>query len=82
MLIRGHEHFFKHHFKEKNEVLVTTLPVGMDSPPYLEYDQNDRAYILNVEKRVKDWKKKAIIRASGESQSHVTKPMSIVNPMV
>jgi hypothetical protein len=62
MIFRGHEHEFQH-VKYNDQVLVTTLPVGMDCPAYQNnYEQPDRAYILTTARRVGDWKKRAILR--------------------
>jgi hypothetical protein len=77
MLFRGHQHISKDHFDDKHHVLVSTLPVGMDSPYKAHFDQQDRAYILDVAERVKDWNKRAITRDSGESKSETSNSVSI-----
>lgn len=73
MIFRGHQHSFQNLMHE-GEVLVTTLPVGMDSP-YKELfkGQQDRSYIIQPQKSVKEWKKRAILRSSGKEDSTVTK---------
>ncbi|WP_211259923.1 hypothetical protein [Waddlia chondrophila] len=59
-------------------MIVSTLPVGMDSPYKARFlDQADRAYILDVRPKVKDWTKKAITRKSGESVSEISEPVGI-----
>ena len=69
MIFRGHQHAFQH-LKYNNKVLVTTLPVGMDSLGYKDrFDQLDRAYIINPKAEVKDWTKRAILRESGETST-------------
>ncbi|CCB92017.1 hypothetical protein WCH_BJ09020 [Waddlia chondrophila 2032/99] len=78
MLFRGHQHYFKHHCVKVDKVIVSTLPVGMDSPYKACFpDQADRAYILDVRPKVKDWTKKAITRKSGESVSEISEPVGI-----
>lgn len=78
MLFRGHQHYFKHHCDLRNRVIVSTLPVGMDSPYKKNWpDQKDRAYILEVKPKVKNWTKRAITRASGESQSEISEAVGI-----
>jgi hypothetical protein len=65
MIFRGHEHEFQH-LKHNNQVLVTTLPVGMDCPAYNEqYIQSDRAYIIKLAPKVANWQKRAILRKKG-----------------
>lgn len=66
MIFRGHEHQFQHLLHEER-VLVTTLPVGTDSPGYLRYSQDDRAYIISPKARVEDWTKQAILRERGRN---------------
>ena len=74
MLFRGHQHKFQH-LKHKEEVLVTTLSVGMNSNPqnykkgsrYNCEDQSDRAYIIQTDVKVSQWQKKAIVRAPSSS---------------
>lgn len=68
MIFRGHEHEFKHHMDEER-VVVTTLPVGMDSPYNLRYDQPDRAYIIRLSARMVDWTKRGILRMTGRTVS-------------
>lgn len=78
MLFRGHQHYFKHHCVKRDKVIVSTLPVGMDSP-YKDrfFGQKDRAYILDVKPKVKSWTKQAITRESGESVSEISEPVGI-----
>lgn len=64
MIFRGHEHQFQHLLHE-GRVLVTTLPVGTDSPGYLRYSQDDRAYIISPRAKVEEWTKQAILRKRG-----------------
>lgn len=64
IVIRGHQHKFMHH-KLGDDVLVTTLPTGMNCPAFQGIDQCDRAYIIDL----KDWKKRAILREKGHAQT-------------
>jgi hypothetical protein len=83
MVFRGHQHSFAHHLDKKDRVLVSTLPVGMDSAGYMKnFDQLDRAYILDTAPKVKNWTKRAITRASGESESAVSDASGIREQLV
>lgn len=78
MIFRGHQHLFKHHCAKRDQVLVSTLPVGMDCAHYARYyDQPDRAYMLDVKPKVKNWTKRAITRHAGESVSAVSESVPI-----
>ena len=76
MVLRGHQHLHQHLQEEDGEeVIVTTLPVGMDSPykghlPFSE--QPDRAYIIGPEVKIREWQKYALLRDSGEEESQLT----------
>lgn len=70
MIFRGHEHEFQHLMYEE-KVLVTTLPVGMDSHRcYQSFTQPDRAYIIKLSHKVENWKKRAILREKGQAVTH------------
>ncbi|MDB2614227.1 serine/threonine protein phosphatase [Chlamydiales bacterium] len=79
LLFRGHQQLFQQTLFE-NELLVTTLPVGMDSP-YKNYpgfsNQQDRAYLLKTGPKLSDWTKQAYLRTSGSSTTEVTTPCPI-----
>lgn len=65
MVFRGHQHLFNH-LKHEDDIIVTTLSVGMDCPAYMDkFDQPDRAYIIQMKKEVKNWKKQVILRKTG-----------------
>lgn len=67
MIFRGHQHKFRH-LTTEGKVLVTTLPVGMDCGEFKDmYNQDDRAYILQLQPKVQDWTKRAILRKSGHN---------------
>jgi len=72
LLFRGHQHQFKHHIHQ-NKLVVSTLPVGMDSVYKHKFPkQRDGAYVLTTAPKVKDWKKIALQRKSGESKTTIT----------
>ncbi|NDD57998.1 MAG: serine/threonine protein phosphatase, partial [Chlamydiae bacterium] len=76
-LFRGHEHESKHHHVGA-KLVATTLSVGMDSPLQVKYPhQADLSYILTTAPKIKDWTKKAIMRASGDSFCETTDPVPL-----
>ncbi len=75
-LFRGHQHKFQQ-LKHNDRVVVTTLPVGMDSPYNKKFTQFDRAYILTPDVKIDSWKKQAILRKSGESIARLSKTFLI-----
>jgi hypothetical protein len=83
MLFRGHQHGFQH-LMYRDEVLVTTLPVGMDSSIYsTRYDQPDRAYIMKPAVKVKNWTKQAILRAMFQpSTQEITSPYPLTSSAI
>lgn len=84
LLFRGHEHKFLQH-KFDNRVLITTLPIGMDSNKrYREkYGvQADRAYILTTAPTVDKWTKQAFLRESGESETKITQAHPIISDLI
>jgi len=78
LLFRGHQHQFQHGVHD-GKVVVTTLPVGMDSKAYKRFfaGQLDRAYILETDQKVKDWEKRAFLRQTGASEVRITKAYPI-----
>jgi hypothetical protein len=67
LVFRGHEHLKQHHMHE-GKVVVTTLPVGMDSPYKDRFPrQLDTAYLLTTGPKVKGWTKQALLREPGAS---------------
>lgn len=82
-VLRGHQHKYDLGLHNK-KVVVSTLPVGMDSLGYKNrYDQKSRAYILTIAEKVKDWKKQAITRSSGkDSDPDLTESHSIYSDAV
>ncbi len=74
MLFRGHAHKMHYYTDSKNKLVVTTMPVGMESTTYKRSfpDQLDRAYILTTGEKVKSWSKQAILRASETSTNTLT----------
>lgn len=84
LLFRGHEHKFLQH-KFDNRVLITTLPIGMDSHKrYREkYGvQADRAYILTTAPAIDKWTKQAFLRESGESETKITQVHPILSDLI
>jgi len=83
VLFRGHQHKFQHGV-HKGKVVVTTLPVGMDSQGYkTKYSkQQDRAYILETSPNIEDWKKRAFFRESGETCVEVSSYYSIFSDAI
>jgi len=83
LVFRGHQHRFQHG-SYKDKVIVTTLPVGADTGFYERYfgGQPDRAYILDVDQKVKNWKKHAFIRKSGETKVEITSAHAIFSAAV
>lgn len=79
LLFRGHQHQFQHGCDAKGKIVVTTLPVGMDAAGYNRVftEQPDRAYILEVERKVKNWKKQAFLRKAGETTVHISPSYSV-----
>ena len=86
MVLRGHQHQHQHLQEENGEgVIVTTLPVGMDSPykdhlPFSE--QPDRAYIMGPEVKIGEWKKHALLRYSGEEMSEITEGFPLRSDLI
>lgn len=78
LVFRGHEHL-KQHWTYNKKVVVSTMPVGMDSAGYKERfpGQADTAYILTTASKVKDWTKVAYLRDPGESTRQITQPYPI-----
>lgn len=69
MIFRGHQHGFQHHM-HKGKVIVTTLPVGMDCPAFKDrFNQTDRAYIIQPKNQVSEWRKRAILRQTGNEKT-------------
>ncbi|CCB87930.1 metallophosphoesterase [Simkania negevensis] len=83
LLFRGHQHRFQHG-SYNGKVVVTTLPVGADTGYYqIAFGgQPDRAYILEIDPKVKNWKKQAFIRKSGETKVEITKPFEIFSEAI
>ncbi len=73
VVFRGHEHELRHHTL-KGKVVVTTLPVGMESK-YAELfpNQLDTAYVLTTGRSIDKWTKQAYLRKPGQSEVVVTK---------
>lgn len=71
--IRGHFHTHVHHVY-KNKLRGTTLTVGNDvSPDYAtKYNQKDKAYILTIAPKIKDWTKRIYLRAPGAETEPTT----------
>ena len=86
MVLRGHQHLHQHLQEENGEgVIVTTLPVGMDSPykDYLPFSkQPDRAYIIEPNRNVGEWIKYALLRAPGEEMSEITEGFSLRSDLI
>jgi len=78
VLLRGHEHKFQH-VKHKENVIVTTLTVGVDCLHQPIPNQSDRAYIIIPAPKVENWIKKAILRAAG---SKATDEITVSYPLV
>jgi hypothetical protein len=80
LVFRGHQHLFQQ-WKHKEKVIITTLPVGMDSPykngDYRFRDQVDRAYLIDTDQAVANWKKTALLREGGSSVTTVEGPFPI-----
>lgn len=82
MIFRGHQHKFQH-FKHKDKVLVTTLPVGMDGPYGGAFGgQLDRSCILTLKPQVEDWTKRSLLRESGSSLTMVTEELSVTDSAI
>ncbi|HEX4839787.1 MAG TPA: metallophosphoesterase [Rhabdochlamydiaceae bacterium] len=82
ILLRGHEHAFQH-VKHKENVIVTTLTVGVDCPHQPIPNQSDRAYIITPAPKVENWIKKAILRAAGsKATDKITDSHPLVNAIV
>lgn len=83
LLFRGHQHRFQHE-KHNGKIVATTLPVGADTGYYQRVfgGQPDRAYILDVDQKVKNWQKHAFIRKSGETDVEVTSAHPIFSEAV
>lgn len=81
MIFRGHEHRTQYHLDDKGKVIVTTLPVGMDSGYYSKKypNQLDTVFILETALKVKEWTKYSYLRVSGRPTEVVTEPVSIRN---
>ncbi len=84
LIIRGHEHEHEHfrHYKVADQVLITTLTVGMDCHPQLQkqyHYQPDRAYILYTGPKVKEWTKMGLLRQPGSSNTLLTDPCPITS---
>lgn len=77
LVFRGHEHKFQHH-EYKGDLVVTTLPVGMDSCYKERFPgQSDRSYILTPASKVNDWGKQAFLRSGGEDMTTLSGPKPI-----
>ncbi|WP_420421651.1 metallophosphoesterase [Simkania sp.] len=83
LLFRGQQHRFQHG-SYNGKVVVTTLPVGADTGYYQRAfgGQPDRAYILDIDQKVKNWKKQAFIRKTGETEVEITKAFEIFSEAV
>lgn len=70
IIFRGHQHKYQQH-KYKGRIIVTSMPVGMDSTPYASQfkGQTDRAYILKSAKKMEDWTKVGMFREPKSSVS-------------
>ncbi|MGR3952168.1 MAG: metallophosphoesterase [Chlamydia sp.] len=75
-IFRGHQHKFQQ-LKHNNRVVVTTLPVGIDSPYNKQSTNYDRSYIITLIGTIDSWKKQAILRESGSSISRLSKILLI-----
>lgn len=83
IIFRGHQHAFEH-FVVNDKVLVSTLPVGMESADYRNKftNQKDRAYVLKTSQKIKDWNKQAILRLPGHSTSTISESVSVTNSIL
>lgn len=79
MLVRGHDHTYKHETRSgSEEVFITTLPVGVTSPTAKKRGHShDVGYLLKTHQKVKNWKKRQFLRAPEEIETHVLPPQSL-----
>jgi hypothetical protein len=77
LLMRGHEHQKQHHEYE-GKIIVSTMPVGMDSMYGNRYiGQQDTAYILQTDVNFKNLTKKAYERSPGTSEVTISNPVHL-----
>jgi len=82
LAFRGHQHKMQHYISD-GKVVVTTLPVGMDSIYKQHFPgQQDTCYIITTKKTVKEWQKEAMLRSPGKPVTVVSKVYSIDNAWV
>ena len=77
MLIRGHQHKFSQ-AEHKGDVFITTLTVGINSPPYQGLNRADFAYILTLNGDFSDWTKRIMLRERNHDvTAKITKESSL-----
>lgn len=78
LVFRGHQHELQHHCALNDKLVVTTMPVGMDSPYSRNFlRQYDTVYVLTTAPKVKDWTKQSFLREPGQSTKEITPSVPI-----
>ncbi len=76
LLLRGHEHVFRHHIHQ-GKVIATTLPVAMGCETKSPLEKSDKCYLFTLAPEVKGWTKRALTRIPGEPKIKFSRPYSI-----